>query len=119
LDEYKRTRDHKVNYSEVGIELQNAAYSWGFKLNSTQTSAPDLPVLSQLNLKLGSSDLMVVVGEIGSGKTTLLHSLMDETINLSPGRTFVRGTIAYVEQEPFIMSASIKQNVAFGLKFDD
>jgi len=24
-----------------------------------------------------------------------------------------------VEQEPFIISASIKQNVAFGLKFDD
>lgn len=71
-----------------------------------------------MNLTLGPSDLVTVVGTIGSGKTTLLHSLMDETIRIK-GEAAVRGTIAYVEQEPFIMSASIKQNVAFGLKHDD
>jgi len=69
-------------------------------------------------VKLGPSDLVIVVGKIGSGKSTLLHSIMDETIKVK-GESKVRGRLAYVEQEPFIISASIKQNVAFGLKFDD
>ena len=30
----------------------------------------------------------------------------------------VRGTVAYVEQEPFIFSGTIKENVTFGRKFD-
>ena len=30
-----------------------------------------------------------------------------------------RGRIAYVEQEPFIMSASVKDNITFGLPFDE
>jgi len=30
----------------------------------------------------------------------------------------VNGKIAYVEQEPFIISGTLKQNVLFGLEFD-
>jgi ABC-type multidrug transport system fused ATPase/permease subunit len=77
-----------------------------------------MPVVMEINLSLGPSDLLIVVGKIGSGKTSLLHALMDETIKVK-GTSEVRGKIAYVEQEPFIISASIKQNVAFGLKYDD
>lgn len=58
----------------------------------------------------------MVVGKIGSGKTSLLFSIMDETVKKS-GSHNVKGRIAYVEQEPFIFSGSIKSNVCFGLEY--
>lgn len=54
-----------------------------------------------------SGDLLVVVGEVGCGKTSLLYSIMEET-QLTKGASDINGSIAYVEQEPFIYSASVK-----------
>ena len=53
-------------------------------------------MIKGMDFKLGSGDLMVVVGPVGSGKTTLLHSIMDET-KVCSGSHEVKGTIAYVE----------------------
>lgn len=39
-------------------------------------------MIADLNVKLGPSDLVIVVGKIGSGKSTLLHSIMDETFKV-------------------------------------
>lgn len=60
---------------------------------------------------------MIVVGKVGSGKTTLLHSLMEETKKMD-GTMTIKGNVAYVEQEPYIFSTSIKENILFGKKFD-
>jgi ABC-type transport system involved in cytochrome bd biosynthesis fused ATPase/permease subunit len=70
-----------------------------------------------LNLNLGTSDLLVVIGKVGAGKSSLLHSIMEET-RLVAGSLTVKGTIAYVEQEPFIVSASIKDNILLGKRYD-
>lgn len=61
---------------------------------------------------------MIVVGPVGSGKSSLLHALMNET-NQTGGSQTIQGKLAYVEQEPFIFSASIRDNVCFGLDFDE
>ena len=73
-------------------------------------------VLDGLNLKLMPADLLVVVGKIGSGKTSLLYSIMDETVN-KKGTHEIKGKIAYVEQEPFIFSGTIMDNICFGLEY--
>lgn len=66
---------------------------------------------------MGSSDLLVVAGRIGTGKTTLLFSILDETIKKGGTQT-VKGKVAYVEQEPFIFSATVADNITFGRKFN-
>ena len=43
---------------------------------------------------------------------------MEETKKLK-GEMDIKGTIAYVEQEPYIYSASIKDNIIFGKNYDD
>jgi ABC-type transport system involved in cytochrome bd biosynthesis fused ATPase/permease subunit len=75
-------------------------------------------IVGGVNFELGPSDLLVVIGTVGSGKSTLLHSIMEET-QVKRGSLKVRGTIAYVEQEPFIISASIKENILLGKVFDE
>lgn len=61
---------------------------------------------------------MIVVGKVGTGKTTLLFSIMEETKKMG-GSITTKGTIAYVEQEPYIYSASIKDNIIFGKKYKE
>jgi ABC-type transport system involved in cytochrome bd biosynthesis fused ATPase/permease subunit len=60
---------------------------------------------------------LVIVGETGVGKTTLLYSIMGENI-ISKGTSDTKGTIAYVEQEPFIIQGSVKENILFGKQFN-
>jgi ATP-binding cassette subfamily C (CFTR/MRP) protein 4 len=61
---------------------------------------------------------MVIVGPVGSGKTTILHAIMNETKHCK-GEQNVKGTIAYVEQEPFIISGSIKDNILLGKIYNE
>ena len=96
LDQQQPRRLEQVVYDEVGVDLKDAAFSWGFKKNAAQPIEEDKPVISGLDLKLGPADMIVVVGKIGAGKTSLLFSLMDETFKTS-GTSQVRGRLAYVE----------------------
>jgi len=59
----------------------------------------------------------MVAGKVGSGKTTLLYSIMEETHKKS-GSMHVCGSIAYVEQEPFIISGTVEDNITFGLEYN-
>ena len=51
------------------------------------------------------------------GKSTLLLGLIGELENYM-GKIDVKGRIAYVSQQPWIFTASIKQNIIFGLEFN-
>lgn len=74
-------------------------------------------MLENINIDMRSGSLLAIVGQVGCGKTTLLHAMMQET-TLRHGTATVAGSVAYVEQEPFILSASVSQNIQFGLPLD-
>ena len=71
-----------------------------------------------ITFELKSRDQLAVVGQVGCGKSTLLFSIMEETKKNS-GFLDIKGSIAYVEQEPFIISGSIKENILLGLAYDE
>ena len=50
-------------------------------------------------------------------QTSLLLSLLSE-LPLSSGSVHITGKIAYIPQEPWIFSASVRQNILFGRLFD-
>ncbi|RYZ69439.1 MAG: ABC transporter ATP-binding protein, partial [Proteobacteria bacterium] len=82
-------------------------------------------ILSQIDLQIREREFVAIVGEVGAGKSMLLLSLLGETgagmdEYLVNGRDAgamtlndLRGHYAYVPQEGFIMSASLRENVAF------
>lgn len=82
-------------------------------------------ILKDIDLDVKNGEFVAVVGEVGAGKSMLLLSLLRETgANFDSYRigaenalekTFdeVRGNFAYVPQEGFIMSATLRENVAF------
>lgn len=79
--------------------------------------------LSNVNFAARKGELTCIVGNVGSGKTTLLQAIlgalpMDTNASIKPFIK-VNGTTAYCPQHPWIMNASIKDNILFGHKYDE
>ncbi|MGZ3770997.1 MAG: ATP-binding cassette domain-containing protein [Bdellovibrio sp.] len=82
-------------------------------------------ILNNIDLDVLNGEFVAVVGEVGSGKSMLLLSLLKETgasfnyyrvgskDGLAASLDDIRAQFAYVPQEGFIMSATLRENVAF------
>ncbi|KAM3586756.1 hypothetical protein VKS41_001813 [Umbelopsis sp. WA50703] len=115
----------------------NATFQW-FGKPDASASGTDSPArqaqftLKNLNLSFPQNKLSIVCGPTGSGKTTLLSSLLGETACVSGSAVLPRNRfkasnpiggavsgIAYVAQSAWLQNASIKDNILFGLPFDE
>jgi ATP-binding cassette, subfamily B, bacterial len=88
---------------------------------------PTQPVLSNINLKVRGGEAVALLGSTGSGKTTLVNLLprfyeyTDGAIKLDGveltdyPRTYLRSQIGIVEQEPFLFSKTIRDNIKIGV----
>ncbi len=84
------------------------------------------PVLTDVSFSVGAGETVAVVGPTGSGKTTMMHLLArfydpHQGIIRVNGRDLsaisarrYRARIALVTQDPFLFSASIRENIALG-----
>ncbi len=87
---------------------------------------PDRPVLEDLDLDVAAGRTVALIGHTGSGKTTLT-SLVPRFYDATEGRVTVdgvdvrdvtlaslRGAIGVISQDPFLFSATVRENIAFG-----
>jgi ABC-type multidrug transport system fused ATPase/permease subunit len=70
-----------------------------------------------VNLQIKRGKLVAVVGHVGSGKSSLLNGLLGELI-LKEGSVRVHGSVAYCDQRAWILNATIKDNILFGLPYE-
>lgn len=94
---------------------------------SFQFPDSDKNVLSNINLTINKGESIGIMGTSGSGKTTLMNLLLgfwepkqggisiDETPLTKNTLQSWRQRIGYVQQEVYIIDASVAENVAFGL----
>lgn len=73
----------------------------------------DLLALKRINFSCGRGELIAVVGQVGSGKSTFIDSILGE-VNALSGTVAVKGRLALYPQSPFIMNATLQDNVTFG-----
>lgn len=97
------------------------------KLHHLNFVAEGKTILSDVNLEFAGTGLTMIVGESGSGKSTLIQQLLgfyQETktsifINGKPFTDYqlnsVRANMAWVDQEPRLFHASIRENLILGL----
>jgi ABC-type multidrug transport system fused ATPase/permease subunit len=88
--------------------------------------APGRPVLEAIDLDLEAGRTVALIGHTGSGKTTLA-SLVPRFYDVQAGRvtidghdvrdvttTSLRREIGVIAQDPFLFSATVRENIAFG-----
>ena len=92
---------------------------------------PGRPVLHGLDLQLAPGSFHGIVGHTGSGKSTLLSLLLrfyvappgsiriDGTPLEAIGEEHFRDRVGLVPQEPFLLAASARENIAMGRKLSD
>jgi ATP-binding cassette subfamily B protein len=87
----------------------------------------DEPILRKINFRCEPGQAVALLGSTGSGKTTLVNLLprfydyTDGSITLDGvelkeyPRELLRRNIGIVEQEPFLFSRTIKENITYGV----
>ncbi|ANB15991.1 ATP-binding cassette glutathione S-conjugate transporter YCF1 [Sugiyamaella lignohabitans] len=73
--------------------------------------------LANINFSAKKGELACVVGRVGAGKSSLLQAILGDLYK-AEGHVTVKGKVAYVAQVPWIMNATVKENILFGCKFD-
>jgi ATP-binding cassette subfamily B protein len=89
--------------------------------------AADRPVLHEIDLELAPGKTVALIGHTGSGKTTLA-ALVPRFYDATEGRVLVDGVdvrdvarrslrreIGVISQDPFLFSATVRENIAFGV----
>ncbi|KAF5288561.1 hypothetical protein FQA39_LY15340 [Lamprigera yunnana] len=102
-DEFE-SKELEIN-TEYAVSINNGRASWN------QSSDKSLFTDLNFNVKLGY--LSSIVGPVGCGKSSLLQIILRE-LPLTEGQLCVNGVLSYASQEPWIFSASIRQNILFG-----
>jgi ATP-binding cassette subfamily B protein len=87
---------------------------------------PDRPVLRDVNLELEPGRVVALIGHTGAGKTTLaalvprFYDVQAGSVSIdghdvrSVGLTSLRREIGVIAQDPFLFSATARENIAFG-----
>jgi ABC-type multidrug transport system fused ATPase/permease subunit len=74
--------------------------------------------LKNLNLTIENGELCAVVGRVASGKSTLCSAVLNETF-LAKGEISLQGEVAYAAQSPWILNATVRENILFGKPMDE
>jgi ABC-type multidrug transport system fused ATPase/permease subunit len=75
--------------------------------------------LSNMNFEVSSGQILAVVGAVGSGKSTLCNAIVGEVTASPESQISCRGKLAFASQIPFILSASFRENILFGLPYEE
>lgn len=120
---------------EKKIRTKNSEYELLDNCNhtiDTKVSEPSLNSLDQqkdelnfelqdLNLTVKKGDFIAVIGDVGAGKSSLFYSLVGEMYfdPSDPPEISINGEMVLLTQKPWIINASLKENILFGKPFDE
>lgn len=94
---------------EESVLIRNGTFSWNRHEDKT--------VLRDINFSAHKGDLSCIVGVVGAGKSSLLQSILGDLWKIK-GDVEVHGMVAYVSQSPWIMNATVRENIVFGYRYD-
>ncbi|XP_069753242.1 ATP-binding cassette sub-family C member 5 isoform X3 [Narcine bancroftii] len=121
----KGTRKIKQNEQNGPLTEQN-----GYLLtNSDEQPSPDEKGISltnprlqrtlhNINLSIEKGKLVGICGSVGSGKTSLISAVLGQ-MTLMEGSIAVDGNFAYVAQQAWMQSTTIRENILFNKTYNE
>ena len=114
-------------YAEVmrgEVEFRNVSFT--YLVGGGNGKKPQEDVLQNISLKVKPGQTVAIVGQTGAGKTSLVK-LINRTYDVTQGKVLVDGVdvrdwnlsalrsqISMIEQDIFLFSRSVSDNIAFG-----
>lgn len=102
-------RSEGVGKGEESVRIRDATFTWN--------KDEDRNVLHDINFSAHKGELSCVVGRVGAGKSSFLQTMLGDLHKIK-GEVVLRGTSAYVAQSPWVMNASVRENIVFGYRWD-
>ena len=87
-------------------------------LTKKQLNREDTFILQDIEFTAAPESLTVITGPVGSGKSTLLSAIVGE-VTYTSGTINYKGTRVYVPQIPWVFSGTIRENILFGVPYDE
>ncbi|XP_053928984.1 ATP-binding cassette sub-family C member 9 isoform X8 [Cuculus canorus] len=126
-----------VEIDDVAIKVTNGYFSWG----------SGLATLSNINIRIPTGQMTMIVGQVGCGKSSLLLAILGEMQTLEgrvhwskmpdrqmntegyfsvnetessfeASRSRNRYSVAYAAQKPWLLNATVEENIIFGSPFN-
>ncbi|XP_005586153.3 ATP-binding cassette sub-family C member 4 isoform X1 [Macaca fascicularis] len=109
LDEISQRNRQPPSDGKKMVHVQDFTAFWD--------KASETPTLQGLSFTVRPGELLAVVGPVGAGKSSLLSAVLGE-LAPSHGLVSVHGRIAYVSQQPWVFSGTVRSNILFGKKYE-
>ena len=92
-------------------------------IKNKETSIEKIILLKDINVQILKGEHIGIIGEVGSGKTCLLNAFINNlqvfSKNKSKGNIKLCGKISFVSQSPWILNATVEENILFFNKKDE
>ncbi|XP_051011502.1 ATP-binding cassette sub-family C member 9 [Acomys russatus] len=125
LDSYEQARRLRpADTEDIAIKVTNGYFSWG----------SGLATLSNIDIRIPTGQLTMIVGQVGCGKSSLLLAILGEMQTLEgkvywsnvnesepsfeATRSRSRYSVAYAAQKPWLLNATVEENITFGSPFN-
>ncbi|KAJ2802388.1 hypothetical protein H4R20_003297, partial [Coemansia guatemalensis] len=104
IDRRPYDRDNSDTGNEdIMLFVKDGSFKW---------LSADEPSLQNINIQCKRNELVAVVGRVASGKSSLISAILGNMIKCS-GSVSICGNIAYVPQQPWILNATLRENILF------
>ncbi|XP_053113746.1 ATP-binding cassette sub-family C member 9 isoform X2 [Hemicordylus capensis] len=131
-----RVPTRHMGFDDCAIRVTNGYFSWG----------SGLATLSNIDIRIPTGQMTMIVGQVGCGKSSLLLAILGEMQNLEgkvrwsrlSDREAIEGeylsvnetessfeasrrnrySVAYAAQKPWLLNATVEENIIFGSPFN-
>ncbi|XP_036432877.1 ATP-binding cassette sub-family C member 9 isoform X3 [Colossoma macropomum] len=126
MDNYEQPLRRQLRPTEtedVAVKVNNAYFTWGSNMST----------LSDINIRIPTGQLTMIVGQVGCGKSSLLLAMLGE-MQTHSGKVYWsklpdsemfpdylsknRYSVAYAAQKSWLLNATVEDNITFGSPFN-
>ncbi|KAG1776029.1 P-loop containing nucleoside triphosphate hydrolase protein [Suillus placidus] len=105
-----KAQKNSLNVGDEVLSIKGGEFQW----NKQDISA----ALEDINLTVHKGELVGVLGRVGSGKSSLLSAIIGD-MRKTEGEVALFGNVAYAAQNPWILSATVRDNILFSHEYDE